>query len=235
MTVGYDKIPSLFQTLIDIAMYEGIGVLAHDIARPPATALDHTMTLTGPPTWAQWPLSNLTVLSFNPATPDFLELAVAASTDLDFQVGAFTLVAWIYEDDQSVDRYILERGLLNTDGWFWYVDANGAIHVVTNQTPGTQDTFSGNGEVTTATWWFLAATRLGADVALYKNGNLLAVTAAAHVNPLTSARKFHVGIDDTEAANQWDGYIWRPMVFSRQLTQLEIWKLFEMTRDLVGI
>jgi len=233
MTISYDKLA--VGTILDMAMYEGIGTLAHDVARPPAVALDHTMTLTGAPTWVQYPITNLTILSFNPANPDFMELAIAQSTDLDFQAQAFSLVAWIYVDDLSADRYIMERGLLNTDGWFWYVDQNGALRFVTNQGAANQVTFSGNGEITTGRWWMVGVTRLGAAVALYKNGNLLAVTAAAHVNPTASARKFHIGIDDTEAANQWDGYIWRPLILNWQLTSLNMWKIWELGRNWVMI
>lgn len=234
MTIGYDNLPMLYQTFIDIPMYEGIGTLAHDIARPPATALDHTMTLTGAPTWAQWPLSNTTILSFVPGNPDFMELAAAASTDVNFQAGAFSCIMWVFEDVLA-DRYLMCKGLANTDGWYWYVDANGAIHAVTNQAATQQDTFSGN-EVVVATWWCLGLSRLGADIALFKNGQTLAITAAAHVNPdSAAARKFLIGIDDTEVANMWDGYLWRGIVAGRNLSQQDHEDFFEMTRGRFGV
>ncbi len=235
MTIGYDNLPMLMQTILDIPMYEGIGVLAHDIARPPATALDHTMTLTHAPAWAAWPLSNLPILSFIPGHPDFMELAAAASTDLNFQAGAWSAVMWIFED-VAASRYLMCKGT-NIVGWYWYVDANGAIHAVTSQGgPTQQDTFSGNGEVTVATWWMLGMTRLGANIALYKNGNPLAATAGVHVNPASAAAlKFLVGIDNTEAGSPWDGYLWRPIVFGRQISALEMQQVFSMTRGIFGV
>jgi len=235
MAIGYDNLPMYYQTILDVPMYEGIGVLAHDIARPPLTALDHTMTLTGAPTWAAWPLSNLPILSFIPGNPDFMELAAVESTDLNFQAGAWSAVVWVFMDVLAA-RYLMCKGT-NVIGWYWYVDVNGAIHAVTSQAgPTQQDTFSGDGEVTIATWWMLGMTRLGADIALYKNGNLLAITAGVHVAPDSAAAlKFLVGVDNTEAANMWDGYLWRPIVFGRQISTVEMSQVFEMTRQLFGV
>lgn len=238
MVKGYDNLPMLFQTVLDIPMYEGVGTLAHDIARPPAVAEDHTMTLTGPPAWAAWPLSNLPILSFNPATPDFMELSAANSVTMDYQAGAFSLASWVFIDDLSNDRYIIERGLLNTDGWYFYVDITGAIRLFTNQGGAAQISASPNGAVTIANWWFIGATRLGASVRIYRMGIDVTNVVGVHVNPAACARKLHVGIDDTELVGsntQMDGYIWRPMVFGRQISQLEMWQIFEMTRALFGI
>lgn len=238
MTKGYDNLPMYFQTILDIAMYEGVGTLAHDIARPPAIAEDHTMTLTGPPAWAAWPLSNLPILSFNPATPDFMELSAANSVTMDFQVGAFSLAAWVFIDDLSIDRYIIERGLLNTDGWYFYVDITGMIRLFTNQGGAGQVTQSAAGAITIGNWWFIGASRSGASVRVYRNGVDVTDVAGVHVNPAACARKLHVGIDDTELVGsntQMDGYVWRPMVFGRQISQVEMSEIFEMTRGIFGV
>ncbi len=239
MTISYDKLPMYFQTLLDVPMYERAGLLAHDIARPPLVAEDHTMTLTGPPTWTYWPLSNLTILSFNPATPDFLELSAANSVGMNFQAGAFSLAAWVFIDSLANDKYIIERGLINVDGWYFYVDITGAIRLITNQTPAAgQVSASANGAITIAGWWFIGATRLGNSVRIYRNGVDVTATVGNHVNPTACGRKLHVGIDDTElfASNtQMDGYISRPMIFGRQISPTEMWQLFEMSRGLYGV
>ena len=224
MTISYDKLPMLFQSVLDIPMYEAVGALAHDIARPPGVAEDHTMTIQTCG-WVQWPLSNLTILSFNPGNPDWLELSVANSVSMDYQVGDFSLLAWIYMDVLA-DRYVIERGLLNTDGWFFYVDVNGAITFVTNQGAANQLSASANGAVTIANWWCIGVTRHGASARIYRNGMDVTSVVGVHVNPAACARKLHVGIDDTEAANQWDGYIWRPIDLGRQLSSTEMWKFF---------
>lgn len=240
MTKSYDNLPMYFQTLLDIPMYEGQGVLAHDIARPPLVAEDHTMTLTGAPTWAPggWPLSNLPILSFIPGNPDFMELSAANSVGMGFQGGAFSLAAWVFIDDLTNDKYILEKGLLNTDGWYFYVDITGAIRLITNQGAGGQVSASANGAITIANWWFIGATRLGASVRIYRNGLDVTSVVGVHVNPAACGRKLHVGINDTELAasnTQMDGYIWRPMVWGRQISQVEMWQVFEMTRAFLGV
>jgi hypothetical protein len=235
MTIGYDNLPMLYGTVLDIPMFEGVGTLAHDISRAPATALDKTMTLTGPPTWANWPLSNIPILSFNPATPDFLELAAAESTDMDFQVGAFSVAAWIYVDDLSANRMLFCRGLLDTDGWHMAILINGSVAFYTNQAAANQVSISTAGDIAIAGWYFVGATRLTTSIRLYVNAVDVTATVGVHTDPLTSARKLHIGVYDTEVASMWDGYIWRPRVWSRQISAAEMIQLFEMERGLFGV
>ncbi len=235
MTISYDKLPMFFQTLLDIDMVEGIGVLAHDIARPPAVAEDHTMTLTGVPTWVQLPLANLTVLSFNPGDPDFLELAAAQSVSMDFQVGAFSVLAWIYPDDLTAWRYIIERGLNITDGWYFCVSPAGQLLLSTNQAGVIQSSGSFGGDITIGRWWCAGAARLGNSVRIYINGNDVTSLVGNHINPAACARKLHVGIDDTEAGSAWDGYIWRPRVWGRRVSASEMRDIFEMERGFFNV
>ena len=230
---GYDNIPALFQTILDLPMTRGTGGFAHDMAR--GNAYNHRMTLTGPPTWTQIGLSNTTVLSFNPATPCFLEATDLNTDDLDFVVSAFSMAAWIYEDDQTVDRYILERGLANTDGWVFHVDSNGALRLATFQAGANQFSASINGAIPVSTWKFVGCTRLAGSVRIFINGVDVTTTVGAHNNPTTSPRKFHVGIDDTEATMPWDGYIYRPIIWNRQISAFEMLSLFNMSRGLFGI
>lgn len=234
MSKNYSTMPTNLQAVLDIPMYEGQGVLAHDVSR--RAALDKTMTLTGPPTWVQLPLSNLTVLSFNPATPDWLELAAAESTDMDFQVGAFSLVSWIFVDDLTDDRYLFVRGLDGNDGWYMYIASAGGLQLVTSQLGADQVTGSAVGTIATGTWYLVGATRLGASVKLYRNGvDVTGTPPGVHINPAASVRDMRIGIRDDETTHPWDGYIWRPRVFSRQLSAYEMLSIFEMERGLFGV
>ena len=237
MSKGYDNIPALFQTILDIPMIEGAGLagaFVDDMAR--GNAYNHTMTLRGPPAWVQTGLSNTTILSFNPGNPDFLEASDINTDDLDFTVSAFSMAAWIYEDNQAVDRYILERGLANTDGWVFHVDSNGALRLATFQTPAAnQFSASANGAIPLGTWKFVGATRLGASARIFINGVDVTAIVGNHIHPTTSPRKFHVGIDDTEATMPWDGYIYRPIIWNRQISAFEMLSLFNMSRGLFGV
>jgi len=241
---SYDKLPTNFGAVLDLPMTEGIGTITKDIGG--RNAVDHTATLTGPPTWTQLALNNLTVLSFNPATPDFLEIPAAETTDLDFQVQEFTLLAWIYVDTFTVNRMIFCRGLLNTDGWFFSVNAGRGLSFTTNQAAASQTTASSNALITAATWTLVGVSRYGAAPAwrypaqgalIYKNGvmNGTGHPATVHVNPLTSARKLLVGIYDDEASNPADGYIWRPRILERAISPSEHRNIFEAEKELVGL
>ena len=234
---SYDSISYLMQTILDVPMYEGVGTLAHDIARPPTAppGLDHTMTLIGASiAWVQLPLSNLTYIHFTPVT-DYLQLLAAASTDMNFTTGPFSLAAWIYLESIATDKFIIERGLAATDGWIFAVNSTGQIYVLTNQAGFSQVSTTAAGAITISGWWFVGATRLAGSVRLYRNGVDVTSVANVHTDPTgNAARNLQVGADNA-LVSTWDGYISRPMVFGRQISPLEMYKLFESSRDFYGI
>lgn len=239
MSKGYSNIPQLYQSVLDIPMFEGVapanGALAHDISRQ--VALNKTMTLTGATiAWARWLLSNTTLVELDSGTPDRLELAAASSTDLNFTTGDFSGIAWVYPALLAGNiRNIFCKGG-TVDGWNFHVaGGNGAIYFSTYQAAGSQDTLSAIGQVVLNTWYLLGFTRAGAVAKLYKNGADVTLTAPAHTDPdSAAARDFHVGCSLVHAAG-WDGYIWRPRLFSRQLSATEMKELFEMERGLFGV
>jgi len=233
MSKGYNNIPSLMQTVLDIPMFEGNGLLAHDVSR--LAALDKTMTLNVAPPWTQLPLSNLTFLDFDATNPDFLELAQAQSTDMDFTVSAFSLMAWAYFVDIALGPMLFCRGLLDTDGWYMNVLNDGTVGLTTNQAAASQVTNTAPGAVVTGRWYQLAATRLTTDVLIYVNAVDATDTAGVHTDPLTANRKLHIGCYDDEASNGLHGYIWRPRVWSRQLSAFEMLSIFEQERALFGV
>ena len=233
MARGYDNIAVYQQTVLDIPMSEGTGTLAHDISRQAAT--DQAMTLTGPPAWYAAVLSNMMMLNLNSATPDYLLLSAANSADLNFQGGSFSGVAWIYPHTViGEDRHIFARGLLSTDGWEFLVQDTGEITLITNQAGATQLSSSAAGSVVAVTWYMIGFTRHNADVYIYRNGVNVTSVVGVHVDPLTSARDLHIGTSDAHA-NSFDGYLWRPRVWERELDPVEMLELFDMERTLVGV
>ena len=233
MSRGYSNIAVNRQSVLDVPMWEGDGNLAHDVSRQ--AALDKTTALVHAPAWTQLALSNLTVLSFTAAHPDYLELAAASCTDMDFQVGAFSVAAWIYLDSLAADRCLFCRGAANTDGWYWYISSVGAMQFVTNQAAANQISGSPAADILISNWYFVGATRLTTSVRLFKNGVDKTSVVGAHVNPLTSARNLHIGIRDDEAAMPWSGYIYRPRAWGRNISAFEMLSIYEAERGLFGV
>jgi len=237
MAIGYDSLPMLFQTVLDTPMYEGVGTLAHDIARPPNVTEEHTMLLQGAAAWAQWPLSNISIISFDAANPDRLALSAANSLSMDYMVGAFSGVAWVFLDViAATARSIFFKGGQGVGcGWDFLVTATGELLFSTVQVGDSQHTYSPAGTIVISTWALVGWSRLGAAAKVYKNGVNVTSLPGAHVNPDTAAaRDLHIGVTDGHAL-PFDGYMWRPRIWSRQLSGIEMSELFAMEKAYFGV
>jgi hypothetical protein len=233
MSRGYDNTPVLQQTVLDIPMFEGTGALAHDISRQVAT--DKTMTLVNTPAWYSSVLSNTMMLDLDSAGPDHLVLAAASCADLNFTTGSFSGAVWIYAHTiiGSI-RTLMCRGLTSTDGWFFAIGTDGYLYLVTNQAAANQVSFSANGSIVAVAWYLVGFTRFNATVKVFRNGANITSTSNTHVDPLTSARDLHVGVYDDHTW-PFDGYMWRPRIWNRLLSELEFAELFQQERHLFGV
>lgn len=235
MAIGYDSISLNYQQSLAITMRENIGVLAHDVARPAAT-LNHTMTLNGATiAWASLALSNLSYITFNPATPDWLDCSAVNTADLDFTTGDFSLAAWICLSDLTANRSLICRGFLDTDGYYIQVLINGSLFFITNQAAASQITTSAAGDIVINTWYLVGVSRSGAGALLYVNGVDVTAVPGVHIDPLTSARELHIGIYDNEVGSPWAGNMWNPRVWERALSGEEWRRLFTLERGLFGV
>lgn len=238
MSKGYSNIPALFQTVLDIPMFEASGARAHDIARPPAVAEEHTMALEGVTiAWAKWPLSNVTPISFNDATPDRLSLSAANSVSMNYMVGAFSGVAWVFLDviGATARSIFFKGGTGAACGWDFLVTATGQLCFSTVQAGDSQHTYSPAATIVISTWALVGWSRLGAVATVYKNGVNVTSAPAAHINPDTAAAlELHVGVTQGHAL-PFDGYIWHPRIWHRQISLDEHKAIFEMERSLFGV
>ena len=237
MTKGYDNIPQLYQVALDLPFYEGGGAaglvpLAHDIARK-ESVLDHTMALVGTPTWVQVALSNLTVLQFNSATPDRLTLSAVNSADLAYTTEPFSGLAWVYP--HAVGGTIMSKWTNVTSGWIFITLVTGEIQIIT-ETGGPHIDISGSpaGSLVVNTWQLVGFSRLGNSVKIYKNGADITSLVGVHADPAADAGLFYIACDSA-IAQSYDGLIWRPRIFNRQLSATEFKELFEMERGLFGV
>ncbi len=229
--IGFDKYAINNLLYLSLPFTEGVGVDAHDISKRRI----HGVLSGGPPAWANYAVSGIPYLDFDGANPDWVECA-AAFNELDFIAGDFTYLVWCWTDDQSLNRTLMCRGLLDTDGYHCTNLINGEIAFFTNQGAANQVSLSAPGTMVTGAWYLIAFTRDGASVRCYSQGLDVTVTAGTHINPLTSARDLHIGIYDSEAANTaWHGHMWNPRIWARALSAAEIKMVWEYERSFFGV
>ena len=232
MSRGFDA--NIYRNLVFACPFkEGSGTLAYDRAK---SSLRHTMTLTGTPTWTAAGLGGrVQVLDFNSAHPDYLQCSAAGSTDLDFTSGNFSICAWLYANSLVTEPRIVARGNIHADGYEFLIFANGSIVLVTYQAGTHQYTISSIGAITIGSWHFISTVRIGVSARVYLAGVDNTLTAATHINPLTSARKLHIGIHDDEINNALNGLLYFPRIWSRALTPEEVYYLYQTERGLFGV
>lgn len=234
---GYDNIVANRQIALDLPFYEGVGGITHDVAKPHQIA-----TLTGPPTWTNASatgLSDLGILQFNGAA-HYLQIAGADSTDLDF-TGDFTLLEWIYAISMDPgSNSLMCRNEVDASGWSMYVTldagAGNYLSLRTNQVGSHTDAYISN--IPVATWLLLGYTRnqAGESAIGYKNGVAQTTTMAPNIlDPITSAQKLLVSVEDGEGSVFFDGYQWRPRAWPRELLASEMLYIFEAERHFFGV
>ena len=230
MPVGYDNYRPYQSLVLDLQFRETTGIITRDWAKP----YHDPATLIGTPAWAV--LGNdLTYLSFNPATPDRVVIVAADSTALNFTTGSFSGAAWIYPDAYG-NRYVMDKSSA-TAGWgFWIQGVTPYLAFTTaNAGPATQTTYGGANLVLSA-WQQIGFTRTDATGKVFLNGRDVTITPATHINPATAdAIDFYIGTDVGAGAGWYDGRMWRPRVWKRDLAAWEFLAMYEAERLLFGI
>ena len=224
MPIGYDKVGLNQELLLNLKFVEGTGLITHDWAKP-----NHENPLLVTPAWYQ--LANgKNYLDFDDTNPDWIEITGANSADLNFTIGDYSVGCWVYFDT-TLGGMLMIRGLASTDGWYLYIDgSDGKIYFGTNQAGARQLSYSNDDAVELDGWYLVVATRDGADVSLYSNGIDVTELQDTHVNPLTSARKFLIGVDDDEASETINGKVGEVWIWDRELTPADVKQLYELTR-----
>lgn len=226
--IGYDNLNTNMEMLFDLRAVEGTGTNTQDWAKA-----HHVSTLTGAPTWAD--LDNgLTYLDFVAGNPDYILSLQAATADLNFTTGDFSLAAWI-RADLGGNRFLFQRGLTQNDGYGFLYNTDEALQFSTNQAAAAQHTISAAASVVVGTWVLAAVSRSGAVADIYVNGVRNVTTVGTHVDPLTAARNLYIGVNNGAVAGWYDGDMWRPRIWGRALPAAEMLAVFEAERDLLGV
>lgn len=226
--IGYDNLNTNMEMLLDLRVSEGVGANTQDWAKP-----HHVCALVGAPTWANLD-NDLPYLDFDAANPDYILSLQAATADLNFTTGDFSLAVWI-RPDLGGNRFLFQRGLTTNDGYGFLYDVNEALTFATNQAAAAQFTVSRAAAVVVGTWTLAAVTRSGAVAEIYVNGIRNVAVAGTHIDPLTAARNLYIGVNDGAGAGWYDGDLWRPRIWGRELSAAEMLAIFEHERDLFGV
>ncbi len=230
MPRGYDNYRPNQMLVMDLQFRETTGTAVSDNAKTYRTPL----AMTGAPAWSI--LGNdLTYLSFDPANPDYLLSLAADSTDLNFTTGSFSGAMWIYPDAYG-NRYVFDKSSA-TAGWaFWIVGTSPYLAFTTaNAGPATQSTYGG-ANLQLSAWQFIGFTRSGAAARIFLNGRDATATPATHINPQTAAAiNTQIGTVVGAGAGWYDGRMWRPRVWKRELAAWEMLALYEAERLSFGV
>lgn len=227
MPLGYDHLGLNQEILLDLLLEEGAGTNTQDWSKA-----HHLCTLTGAPTWQNLD-SDLNYLNFVPGNPDYILSLQAATIDLNFISGDFSVATWIRTDSFG-NRYLFNRGITLQAGWAFWMDTNRAMVLSTHQVGVDQHTYGADGDAVIGTWVSVGASRAGATVRIYANGVDTTAVPAAHVDPVGSAHNLYIGVTNA-LGGMWSGDMYRPRVWGRCLPASEFGLMFAMERDLFGI
>jgi hypothetical protein len=242
MPTGYDKLSLDRDLLLDLTFAEGTGVLTMDRAKPH----HEDVRLANPPTWTQ--LANHTpVLQFDGAT-NYMELAAAASADLDFTSEDYSIAAWTFHSFSAQSQMIVARYGLDMDGWELYFYDSPPNHYLQLRhhhasfcptppcPPGNERTGCYSNGWGNDIWYLVGLSRIGSDPRMYRNGVGVEVTCGAgdlH-NPDNCNRDLVIGCRFTKDADWYKGYMGRIRIWGRALSALEWRMLWNMERHKYG-
>ena len=239
MINSYDYLPENNGILLDLPFYEGTGTFTRDQAK----THHQDVLLVNAPTWDSV-ASGLGVLTSDGLSSQYIELDNAASADLDFQGGDYSLACWFNWTDTGTSLNVMGRYELNVSGWELYLFAGlGGQNYLTLRHHHAGTLVGGNPRSacnsenwTPEVWWFMGISRTGGGEAIhYRNGAALTMATGGLVDPETSASDSVIGARYTKNADWYKGSLWRPRIWNRALAASEWESIFEKERDFFGV
>lgn len=230
MPKSYDKLSLDYGMVLDLRFREGTGVVTKDIARP-----HHELTLVGAPAWVQTE-RNVTVLDF---TADYLECGAAATADLNFTTGDYSIACWVNPIDTSTSMNVAGRYVLDIDGWelyFFGLAANGYLqlrHHHASLAPDVRDGCYSEGWIENA-WQLMVVSRHGLYPVHYRNGMapVMAYESSGMQDPDSAVRDLVVGARYSKNADWYKGTMWGLRIWDRALSLFDAQLMFAMERGL---
>jgi hypothetical protein len=117
----------------------------------------------------------------------------ANDTDLDFTSEDFTVSMWINPTSAATYNTLFYKGAYQVSGYYFTMDANRTLALVTSQAGTNQVTNTATGAVPLNAWSHVVVRRQGSSARIYVNGVDVTNTAGTHSNPTASTDSFQIG------------------------------------------
>ena len=149
----------------------------------------------------------------------------------EFEMAAFSLMAWVKPDTSAASCYILNFGKpINSPyyGWVVSLSASNAISFFSGKSGG-YNNITTTGVLTDNVWNMVIITFSGTEARIYINDNAVETTGSlGAISYNSSYRKFNIGriIDYTPAPYWMDGMIDEVGIWNRVLTADEVEELY---------
>ena len=244
---SYDKIPENDSILLDLPFREGTGVVTHDHAKP-----HHPITFNDPGggsfVWTTL-ASGLMALEFVTAGGGFtdgvyLKSLAVDTVDLDFTTGDYSLGCWVNWAWNGYSSILMGRYGVDLDGWETYFDISGGRNTLSQRHHHSSLVPNNNSSCFSIGWtpgvWALAGiSREGISLypQHYRNGGILEMSyeTSGMLDPDTCNRDLVIGCRYTNDANWYKGFVCRPRIWNRVLSQTEWKTIFENERSYFGV
>lgn len=233
---GYDNLDINRNLVLDLSLREGSGIIARDESKS-----RYQLTLSGPPAWTQL-ASGKNVLTLNPATPDFLQAAIASVPNLDFTTQDFSFAIWLSMTSLASSQVIINHGSLppTTSGYsITFATGTNTINFTSQQFPGMvqqQWVWTAANSMSLG-YHLIGIRRVGADVKIIIDNGEPGYSVKQNIgNPQTNVQKFLVGVANNETSNPLNGTIGRVRVWrGRALTINDFKYIWNSERHLYGV
>ena len=230
VAIHYDKISYNENILLDLPFREATGAITQDVAKP-----HHPVTLVNTPTWISI-ASGLGVLQLN-GLNEYVKSLNADTLDLDFMATDYSIDMWINWTDTADDVHPIGRYQVDVSGWELYLLTQpGPIYYLTlrhhhaSAAPSPVRTGAFSEGWTPGQWWNMGVSRSGTSAQFYRNGVAIDTTSDVLVDPETCNQDLVIGSRFTKDSEWYQGPMWRPRVWNRELSAEEFRNIYEIEK-----